>query len=187
MDSETEEYIASLLAAKEQSLKEANGVTAGQIESHHERSDNIENNDRLDVSRQSSLPGRAPVECDGTVSLAATHHAPCHPSDPTEAAETIQDATRRNFPHPEDEVLNSTVILNESGGDGVTAERTFHFERCPSLKRLARSEFAQSTNVRNNFLKGCKWSPDGSCLLTGKLNSIAATFNFEMFSLVNSF
>ena len=67
-------------------------------------------------------------------------------------------------------------LLRDSTGKPETADsshasmklRPFDFQKEQTIIRGARSEFRSTKNAKNNFAKGCKWSPDGACLLTGR-------------------
>ena len=59
--------------------------------------------------------------------------------------------------------------LKENLDSAPVQMRSFDFLKDPTFIGNAEKEFGPTKIVKNNFLKGCKWSPDGACLLTGGL------------------
>ncbi|PIK60450.1 hypothetical protein BSL78_02631 [Apostichopus japonicus] len=49
------------------------------------------------------------------------------------------------------------------------------FTEDPPLLTTAKDEFLLYEG--NNFLKGCKWSPDGTCILTNSEDGVLRLFN----------
>jgi len=180
MDVETEKYIASLLAAKEQSLKEANVQVPDLNESRHVQVDNVNDKDPLINPDQTAIDDRTSVESNESASLPGVFNVPRLLSDPPQTKDGGKDTELGNHPYP-GVGAGASDVLDEVGDCRDPPKPTFYFDRRPSLKRIARTEFAQATNVKNNFLKGCKWSPDGSCLLTASDDRVLRLFDLYEF------
>ena len=67
-------------------------------------------------------------------------------------------------------------LLNEVCDDSqVTATQlSYDWNKAPKLINHCSRELATTAN---NYLKGCKWSPDGSCLLTNSRDHCLRLFN----------
>ena len=48
-----------------------------------------------------------------------------------------------------------------------------------NLLSKAEKEFENSALGLDNFLKGCKWSPDGTCILTNSDDSVLRIFDLN--------
>ncbi|XP_041034930.1 telomerase Cajal body protein 1 [Carcharodon carcharias] len=59
-------------------------------------------------------------------------------------------------------------------GDTVYYQVGYDFTQVPQLVSGAWKEY---TGVAENFLKGCKWAPDGSCILTNSADNTLRIFN----------
>ncbi|XP_074598889.1 telomerase Cajal body protein 1 homolog [Brevipalpus obovatus] len=73
------------------------------------------------------------------------------------------------------------ITFEDDDGDGsshrlVDSLYEFDFSRDATLVKNAVKVFVSSV-VKDNFLKGCKWSPDGSCLLTNSEDKVLRVFN----------
>ncbi|GAB6019862.1 Telomerase Cajal body protein 1 [Chamberlinius hualienensis] len=55
----------------------------------------------------------------------------------------------------------------------------FDFDHAPSKLTGAKKVF-EGCNKRNNFTKGCKWSPDGLCVLSNSDDNILRLFNLPL-------
>ncbi|OWA54247.1 Telomerase Cajal body protein 1 [Hypsibius exemplaris] len=55
----------------------------------------------------------------------------------------------------------------------------FDFQRAPYLTHIAEefSVHSKGNIVHDNYLKGCKWAPDGTCILTNSADSSLRLFN----------
>ncbi|XP_074657964.1 telomerase Cajal body protein 1-like [Tubulanus polymorphus] len=53
----------------------------------------------------------------------------------------------------------------------------YNFTKSPVQVTGSWKEFQTGQNTTNNFLKGCKWSPDGSCILTNSDDNVLRLFN----------
>lgn len=73
-------------------------------------------------------------------------------------------------------------LLNQASASGeqsradptISSAVNYDWKSKPKLINHCSSELA--TNA-NNYLKGCKWSPDGSCLLTNSRDHCLRLFN----------
>lgn len=60
-----------------------------------------------------------------------------------------------------DEIVNDDT----SNGDTIAPRKLFS---CDTLLELSKSSWSRSVNTKNDiqpYLRGCKWSPDGTCCL----------------------
>ena len=51
----------------------------------------------------------------------------------------------------------------------------YDWSKRPKLINKSFEEFSKKSN--NNYLRGCKWSPDGSCILTNSQDHCLRLFN----------
>uniref|UniRef100_A0A3Q2QMF7 Telomerase Cajal body protein 1 n=1 Tax=Fundulus heteroclitus TaxID=8078 RepID=A0A3Q2QMF7_FUNHE len=74
----------------------------------------------------------------------------------------------------------------EEQGDGVTAQE--HTAASPQGKTVLDLDFSQNPSMLTgswteyssfpeNYLKGCKWAPDGSCILTNSADNVLRVYN----------
>lgn len=71
--------------------------------------------------------------------------------------------------------LSDAEADREDAGFRTVPEVPYDFQRKPLCLNVVRKEFESAKN--NNFLKGCKWAPDGSCLLTNSEDHCLRLFN----------
>ena len=174
MDVETEKYIESLLAAKERSLRQADVETSCQKDSRRD--------EHLSGSAE-AIEHNSLIQTNSIINDDSAHFiGPQKPSEsklysgPAFQNETQKDEAAEGRAEKDSCQKTDAVIVIDDDDDAdpdvmivdSKPRPTYHYNETPSLKRVARAEFASTENVKNNFLKGCKWSPDGSCLLTGK-------------------
>lgn len=64
-------------------------------------------------------------------------------------------------------------ILNDKGGLGITVSGDPNFTSSPTLVAIDSTDFQQ----RENFLRGCLWSPDGSSVLCNSADNCLRVFD----------
>ncbi|KAJ6654952.1 hypothetical protein lerEdw1_006423 [Lerista edwardsae] len=66
----------------------------------------------------------------------------------------------------------------DNGGE-ASAEGEYYFPAYDFLKppKLLTGSWAEYSHIPENFLKGCKWAPDGTCLLTNSADNALRIYN----------
>ena len=72
------------------------------------------------------------------------------------------------------QLLDKTSETIEENVDKTECQHYYDWNQCQKLINQTLDEFHNQTN---NYLKGCKWSPDGSCLLTNSEDHCLRLFN----------
>lgn len=100
----------------------------------------------------------------------------CHKTETRGALELQQDDSR----HVGIDTTPSEVTVEGDGAETVPADSShmveafpYAFSEKPVLLTTAKEDFSKG----NNFLKGCKWSPDGTCILTNSEDGTLRLFN----------
>ncbi|XP_054851124.1 telomerase Cajal body protein 1 isoform X2 [Eublepharis macularius] len=75
-------------------------------------------------------------------------------------------------PHPEEEVRDEGGEAALGGGEYYYP--TYDFSQPP---QLLTGSWAEYSRTPENFLKGCKWAPDGTCLLTNSADNSLRIYN----------
>nr|XP_014347461.1 PREDICTED: telomerase Cajal body protein 1-like [Latimeria chalumnae] len=80
---------------------------------------------------------------------------------------------------PERERSDAEEQYVEEGGQYFNIG--YDFTRVPQMLTGAWVEY---TNTQENFLKGCKWAPDGTCLMTNSADNVLRVYNLpsELYS-----
>uniref|UniRef100_H2ZYB5 Telomerase Cajal body protein 1 n=1 Tax=Latimeria chalumnae TaxID=7897 RepID=H2ZYB5_LATCH len=84
--------------------------------------------------------------------------------------------------HPAEESEERETLPTENGGGDITESNIgYDFTRVPQMLTGAWVEY---TNTQENFLKGCKWAPDGTCLMTNSADNVLRVYNLpsELYS-----
>ncbi|XP_043539382.1 telomerase Cajal body protein 1 [Chiloscyllium plagiosum] len=103
--------------------------------------------------------------------MSGGHESECLP-DPLEP-----DANGKS----ETETEQASESWAEQCSEGVYYQIGYDFTQAPHLLSGAWKEYSRTVE---NFLKGCKWAPDGSCILTNSADNTLRIFNLpsELYS-----
>uniref|UniRef100_A0A8C4R5A0 Telomerase Cajal body protein 1 n=1 Tax=Eptatretus burgeri TaxID=7764 RepID=A0A8C4R5A0_EPTBU len=82
--------------------------------------------------------------------------------------------TMENSPNDDTENVNHSRMESTQESDTEPTHCSFDFKWTPWLLNETCSEFSFQ---KENFLKGCKWAPDGTCLATTSEDNIVRVFN----------
>uniref|UniRef100_A0A1A8R2N7 Telomerase Cajal body protein 1 n=1 Tax=Nothobranchius rachovii TaxID=451742 RepID=A0A1A8R2N7_9TELE len=114
------------------------------------------------ASAQTTIEQRCEEEEGAEEDVAAGHLNGAKAPDDAEETETKPE---------EEEVLNE----NESVGSPAAGQHlALDFTQNPTMLTGSWNEYS---NFPENYLKGCKWAPDGSCILTNSADNVLRVYN----------
>lgn len=165
MDAETEKLIKQLLSEKEESLK--TGVADSDQITYDAVDATVTSDETLGENRDEA-------------GSSSEDNGICYQEHDSMENSLLRDSTGNH----EQDMAESGPETKPETADSSHASvklRPFDFQKEQTIIRGARSEFRSTKNAKNNFAKGCKWSPDGACLLTASEDRVLRLFDVYNF------
>eukprot|EP00041_Stephanoeca_diplocostata_P028786 m.832213 g.832213 ORF g.832213 m.832213 type:complete len:524 (+) comp23435_c0_seq5:217-1788(+) len=108
------------------------------------------------------------------------------PVEPAQSKDGFQESTHQNAKNEQNEPENASHQSPETYTSVACRLESKHPMCCTHAERIFSFDPLVSTIRSNNFLKGCKWAPDGLCLLTCSDDNVLRLFNFDPEQYVKS-
>lgn len=84
----------------------------------------------------------------------------------------------------EEERVDETEEEEEKSPEDISTEQHYHGLEFSQNPQMLTGSWAEYTHTTENYLRGCKWAPDGSCIVSNSADNVLRVYNLppELYS-----